>query len=272
SADRVTPAPRLPDAPAITVSRTVVAREADPPRGGDVPISPSSPEPRGGAMPSPPAHPEAVRGESISPPPAVEGRTLVDRGDEGFREIDAFVPAEGRGGEVDPPPSPTPPRPSIAVETRRAGTVDERRETGGDPPSASPPRKEDDGPVDAVDARPAPVMVEAAPARRDAEPVDVDADGGEGLREIVTVVERGGTPSAARREIRTPIVGTRAAPAPAAEAREGAEAQRPVIRVTIGRIEVRAAPQPPAPAPAARKGWTPPVTPLDEYLKRETGR
>jgi hypothetical protein len=191
----------------------------------------------------------------------------VDRADEGFQEVDAFVPAEGRGAAVDPPRSANPQRPSLAFELR--APVDARRETGGNPSSASPLAREDGRPVDVVGARPATVMVEAESARRDAEPGDGDADEGEGLREVVTVVEREARPEA-RREARTPIVGTRAAPA--VETREEAEAQRPVIRVTIGRIEVRAAPQPPAPAPAARKGWTPPVTPLDEYLKREPGR
>ena len=48
-----------------------------------------------------------------------------------------------------------------------------------------------------------------------------------------------------------------------------AEAERPVVHVTIGRIEVRAV-TPPAPAPEPRPapGWTPPVLSLDEYLKR----
>jgi len=48
-----------------------------------------------------------------------------------------------------------------------------------------------------------------------------------------------------------------------------AEAERPVVHVTIGRIEVRAV-TPPAAAPEPRPapGWTPPVLSLDEYLKR----
>jgi hypothetical protein len=274
SADRPAAAARLPETPAITVARTVVAREADPPRGEDVPTPPSSPEPNARAHASSPAHPEPVRGESVSHhPAAMETRTPVDREDEGFREVDAFVPAERRGAAVDPPLSPSAPHRSLAVGTRRAGTVDERRETGGDPSSASPPRTDAGDPVDAGGPRPAAAVVEARAAQRGGlEPAVADEDGGDGLREVVTVVERGGTASTPRREVRTPTVGTRVASAPAAEAREGAEEQRPVIRVTIGRIEVRAAPQPAAPAPAARKGWTPPVTPLDEYLKREPGR
>jgi hypothetical protein len=48
--------------------------------------------------------------------------------------------------------------------------------------------------------------------------------------------------------------------------------ERPVVRVTIGRIEVRAAPAPAQPQPAARPGWKPPVLSLDDYLQREAGR
>jgi hypothetical protein len=53
------------------------------------------------------------------------------------------------------------------------------------------------------------------------------------------------------------------------QGRDGA-GERPVVHVTIGRVEVRAAqPPPPPPAPArAAAGWTPPVVSLDAYLKR----
>ena len=50
------------------------------------------------------------------------------------------------------------------------------------------------------------------------------------------------------------------------------EKERPVVQVTIGRIEVRAVHPPAAPQPARGPGWTPPVLSLDEYLKREGGR
>lgn len=52
---------------------------------------------------------------------------------------------------------------------------------------------------------------------------------------------------------------------------ESAGEARPTIRVTIGRIEVRAAP-PPAPARPAAPAWTPPVMSLEEYLAREGRR
>ena len=55
-----------------------------------------------------------------------------------------------------------------------------------------------------------------------------------------------------------------------AEPRE--EAARPVVQVTIGRIEVRAGHPPAAPQPARQAQWTPPVLSLDEYLKRGNGR
>jgi len=46
--------------------------------------------------------------------------------------------------------------------------------------------------------------------------------------------------------------------------------ERPIVHVTIGRIEVRASTPPPAPQPQpqAAPAWTPPVLTLDEYLKR----
>jgi hypothetical protein len=49
--------------------------------------------------------------------------------------------------------------------------------------------------------------------------------------------------------------------------RDGAD-ERPVVHVTIGRVEVRAAPPPPPPPATARAGWSPPVVSLDAYLKR----
>jgi hypothetical protein len=58
----------------------------------------------------------------------------------------------------------------------------------------------------------------------------------------------------------------------AGAAEREASQERPVVRVTIGRIEVRAAQPPPAPQPPARPGYTPPVMSLDEYLKREAAR
>jgi hypothetical protein len=110
------------------------------------------------------------------------------------------------------------------------------------------------------------IVREVHAARREdaAPPADAKAkDAGKGVREVITRIERG-APSAA-------VVGAPSVASREAEAREGGE-ERPVIRVTIGRIEVRAAPQTPAPAAPARKGWQPPVMGLDAYLKREGGR
>jgi hypothetical protein len=51
-----------------------------------------------------------------------------------------------------------------------------------------------------------------------------------------------------------------------------AAAQPPVIRVTIGRVEVRAVISPPiAPAPAAATSKESPKLSLEEYLKRSNG-
>jgi hypothetical protein len=60
-------------------------------------------------------------------------------------------------------------------------------------------------------------------------------------------------------------------------ARDGraGEGERPTIRISIGRIEVKAVhpPAPVAPQPAAQSmGWRPPTMSLDQYLKRGTGR
>ncbi|HEX2205656.1 MAG TPA: hypothetical protein VHG91_20255 [Longimicrobium sp.] len=65
--------------------------------------------------------------------------------------------------------------------------------------------------------------------------------------------------------------GTTSAPAAAVSLPDEAEEARPVVRVTIGRIEVRAAP-PPAPQRPAAPAWTPPVMTLEEYLAREGRR
>lgn len=58
---------------------------------------------------------------------------------------------------------------------------------------------------------------------------------------------------------------------PAAGMEKGG-AERPVVQVTIGRIEVRAVHPPAPPQPAREAGWTPPVLSLDDYLKRGSGR
>lgn len=57
-----------------------------------------------------------------------------------------------------------------------------------------------------------------------------------------------------------------------AEPAPRAEKERPMVQVTIGRIEVRAVHPPAAPQPVRGAGWTPPVLSLDEYLKRGGGR
>ena len=50
------------------------------------------------------------------------------------------------------------------------------------------------------------------------------------------------------------------------------EPEPPIIRVTIGRIEVRAIMQPAPVAERPRAARTPPVLSLDAYLKQRSGR
>lgn len=83
----------------------------------------------------------------------------------------------------------------------------------------------------------------------------------------------------ARNRPMRPAVAARAAAQPGRGERpdrigpaESGEEARPVVRVTIGRIEVRAVTPPPAPPAAARAAWTPPVLSLGDYLKRGSGR
>ena len=194
---------------------------------------------------------ERVHGEPVSVRPPVQAAPAADAGD-GFRVVETLVER----------PSPAPARAAGARQGHGGPPADrspERRETGGDP-----------SPAPSVAERGAEVVreiVREVPAarREEAAPVtETKAKGaGDGVREVVTRVERA-APSAA-------VAGAPSAAGREAEAREGGE-ERPVIRVTIGRIEVRAAPQTPTPQPSARKGWKPPVMGLDAYLKREGGR
>ncbi|HST57098.1 MAG TPA: hypothetical protein VLK84_00330 [Longimicrobium sp.] len=192
--------------------------------------------------------------------------------EEGMREVDAFVEAEDDFAPLFPP--------------ARARRMDARRvDAGADDPH--PPRAvEPSRPAEPGVATEG-VRAEDADAGRDAapRPADSAADDG-GLREVVKVVEReadGRSPprvdirpieaDEARRADGVPVRAAERGPvAERTGEREDEASARPVVRVSIGRIEVRAAPAAPAPQPAARPGWSPPVMPLADYLKREAGR
>jgi hypothetical protein len=100
-----------------------------------------------------------------------------------------------------------------------------------------------------------------------AEVADARAERGERAAEPA-----GDLPREARRAsvVRPEAVRVAEPPAPAVAQEPAVE--RPVVRVTIGRIEVRAAPAPAQPQPPAKPGWTPPVLSLDDYLQREARR
>lgn len=237
------------------------ARAAAEPHPSAQPSSPAPPAPvmrveavvEDRPRPAPEPRDQHPRGEPVSVRPATT-REQDDAGaGDGFRVVERVVE---RG------PSPAPLRTTAARhdgDELRDDSSSARREMDREPSPPSPPADPDGGVVREI------VREIHAARREDAAPsTEVKAkDAGEGLREVITRIERGassaavaGAPSVASRE---------------AEAREDGE-ERPVIRVTIGRIEVRAAPQTAAPPPAARKGWKPPVMGLDAFLKREGGR
>jgi hypothetical protein len=91
--------------------------------------------------------------------------------------------------------------------------------------------------------------------------VDGDARGADASRTALVPQQRS-VPVAAS----VASVSTRQQPQPPRQA----EPERPIVHVTIGRIEVRASTPPPAPQvqPQPAPGWTPPVLTLEQYLKR----
>ena len=60
------------------------------------------------------------------------------------------------------------------------------------------------------------------------------------------------------------------APRPEPPARRASAAEPPVIRVRIGRVEVRAVPPPQRPAPPPRAAPRRPALTLDDYLKQRS--
>jgi hypothetical protein len=275
-ADGPTPTPSIAAPPAAAAPR------AD--RGADDPHPAAPPPP---AAPSRPVETVA----SAAPPPTDDGapreiRVFVEAEDDGL----LMPPASARRGES--PVSAEPP--AVRLEQGRAEDAAPAAAGRAEPPAA---RDDAPAPADRRGAVEVVKVVEVESAREDAPRADVpgaapaprgrdDADAAPG-EPSGTPPRRRADPQPAVAEERTPDASPaprpepvrsveRAAPAvpasaEAAAAREPAE-ERPVVRVTIGRIEVRATQPPPAPQPPARPGYTPPVMSLDEYLKREAAR
>jgi hypothetical protein len=169
-------------------------------------------------------------------PPAQSAEHAREAGDGGFHPIHVLVEAED--DELLMPRS-----------TVRARNVTQRGEDGASPPAsptACPRREAESGIVEVAE------VAEVAETRAEHRERDADSTGTQPRGSVVR-------PEAVR-----------VAERPAAKAEE--QPERPVVRVTIGRIEVRAAPAPAQPQPAARPGWKPPVLSLDDYLEREARR
>lgn len=159
-----------------------------------------------------------------------------------------------RDGELLMPASAPPDRPAFAStaparedgSTRESG-VEARRRVAGDAPGAAEPARQTGEPADDREPREHASDALLMPVARRRESSTVDGDRATGPRT----------------DARQPW---------AEHAAARVEKERPVVQVTIGRIEVRAVHPPAAPQPARGPGWTPPVLSLDEYLKREGGR
>jgi len=184
-----------------------------------------------------------------SAPPA---RTWPERGDDGSHPLEQLVEAEAGEGLLMPRASSGPSRPPPAAGEDAAVATEGRRPSTGRAAAPPPPPR-----IAGEPGEPGRVVSrgDGGPVLR-AEGETAAADGGRGVETPGTRAARPDAVRVAERPAR-----------PAAGERGG---ERPVVRVTIGRIEVRAAE--PAPRPAARAGWTPPVLSLDQYLKRESKR
>ena len=215
---------------------------------------------------SSPRHDPASRSSAVHPPAAGPAGAGMGDGtaDGGFHEVELPVDAGGRAaGDASLPRSPSP----SPAEVRQGGEL-RPRAGATERASASPPSTRSPVVAGAPEAGRPDEAVRTARGD-DARRPEAEGEEDDGLREVVTVIERGAAPPARQGAVvRGPAPAARET---AAEAREAAE-RRPVVRVTIGRIEVRAAAQPAAPAPAPRAGWAPPVMPLGEFLKREAER
>jgi hypothetical protein len=193
----------------------------------------------------------SARAPEISPPSPVRASDRVPAGRvEGSRpRAEHRVETERARDELLMPASAPPDRPASA--------------------STAPAREDGSTPVPGVEARRVAGDVRADAARHSGEPAD-DREPREHVSDALLM-------PVARRGEAMSVDGDRAN-GPRGDARQPwaeharVEKERPVVQVTIGRIEVRAVHPPAAPQPAHTPGWTPPVLSLDEYLKRGGGR
>lgn len=253
-----TPAPDQPRTPSPDESRTPAPDQPRTP-AADEPRTPSpdrtTPDDRAVASsartfehddPAPTVREVApsARAPEPSPPPARPSSRLPAERVETSRRAQLRVETEPRGDELLIPAS-TPPDPPAFSPTAAA------REDGSAPQTS----------VEAQRRVAGESMQATEPARQRAEPADEHASDA-----LLMPVARRSEPravdgeSADRTNARQPWT------------ERQAEKERPVVQVTIGRIEVRAVHPPAAPQPARAPGWTPPVLTLDEYLKRGSGR
>jgi hypothetical protein len=193
----------------------------------------------GAAEPRPPTR--RRRRPARVPPPRVGEPELEPEPGEVPRARRRRPPAPDRPPRAEEPPrAVAPPRPSPR-EPRR-----ERDVARSEPPTGRAQRRR------------------ASSRRQAAEPVPEAPRARTVMVERVRIVPRDElVPSPARQPALRPAVLQAATPAatPAAE-------PAPDVHVTIGRIEVRAVPAPPAPAAVERR---PPVMTLEEYLRRRAG-
>ena len=218
----------------------VAPRLARPAGTPAVPVT--TPKPRPAAVPPPAATP--VRAEPAAPPLAPGAPAIPAAGRERLHPADALPPGE---------PSPAPPRPStISPPPIERTTANVPTAASGGNPGVRAPLS--------TAAGPAPRQIEPAePSARDITPAVLEAD------RVPAEPILGPPPS--RRSAIEPM---RAEPVEETAPSRATAGQAPTIRVTIGRIEVRAMVLPAPPARQQPPRWQP-ALPLDEYLRRRNG-
>lgn len=263
--------PRLSAAPPTTPDDPHPA-----PAAGDPPLPPLPPRVESASLDRPPAAP-IVRREAEAPlvptsaspsppaPPAAPASIDAPAPSDAPASIDGERQPSSARGEIPRPDTPLAPRTDTPLlpRTEASPVAPGERRSMEDParprrtfvPDARL-RADADGAAEG-DALLMP-RNDLAPATSPADPVGRED-------------EAAGTAGrAARTLLPSASAQTGARELPPAAGRE--EAERPVVQVTIGRIEVRAVHPPAAPQPAREPGWTPPVLSLDEYLKRGSAR
>ncbi len=226
-----------------------------------------------------------------APPPEVP---VAASSSQDRSESPAPVAGDATSSRSAPRIEPIRPSPGAGASQEAAAEQRERQERGddqtllipivtrSDPPALSPsaagvedadvrPSAFDGGRRgEAAPRRMTEVVIRAAEGERD--PFGEEEDSGALLmpvsRDRQTVVIGGNAIDGDGAEPRQPRAPERVPPM----GMEKGGAERPVVQVTIGRIEVRAVHPPAPPQPAREAGWTPPVLSLDDYLKRGSGR